>query len=85
MEKLSRTTIVYPNFTVSTNLELPVTDTNFYMHDIYVNNNTISRHEVSMYQVEGLLSGDISRAKEALQSIIYNREYWLNELKTLAK
>lgn len=85
MEKAPRTTIVYPNFTVSTNLELPVTDTNFYMHDICVNRNTISRREVSKYQVEGLLSGDISRAKEALQSIIRNREYWLNELKTLAK
>ncbi len=79
--------VEYSNFSVESAHELPITVENYFQHDmiVYVKGadfgQRLYRQELFMDQVEGLLSGDEEKAKQALQSIIYNREYELNELK----
>lgn len=80
--------VSYKEFDVTTDLTLPVTEENYYRHSlkIWPKNDPairISREEVFRGQVEGLLSGNEQEAKDALRSIIWNREDNLNNLKKL--
>ena len=79
--------VEYSNFSVESAHELPITTENYFKHDmiVYVKGadfgQRLYRQELFMCQVEDLLSGDEDKANQALQSVIYNREYELNELK----
>jgi len=79
--------VEYSNFSVESSHELPITAENYFKHDmiVYVKGadfgQRLYRQELFMCQVEDLLSGDEEKAKQALASVICNREYQLNELK----
>lgn len=79
--------VKYSNFSVESGHELPITVENYFKHDMIVYfkgadfGQRLYRQELFMCQVEDLLSGDEDKAKQALTSVINNREYELNELK----
>jgi len=73
-------TVNYKNYRVETYNEQPVAIDNYFKYDIVIRDNEgkyvarIHNHELTIKQVEGLLSGDEKLAQEALNSIIRYRE-----------
>ena len=80
-------TVQYKEWQVQTYNDEPVTGDNYFMYDIIINKAngkyvmTIHKQELWLSDAEGLLSGDETLAQQALDSIIYNREYELDILK----
>jgi len=80
-------TIQYKEWQVQTYNDEPVTVDNYFKYDIIINMEdgeyvtTIRKEELWLSDAEGLLSGDEILAQQALDSIIYNREYELDILK----
>ena len=80
-------TVQYKEWQVQTYNDEPVTADNYFKYDIIINKAngnyvmTIHKHELWLCEAEGLLSGDETLAQQALDSVIYNREYDLDILK----
>jgi len=80
-------TVQYKEWQVQTYNDGPVTADNYFKYDIIINKANgkyvmrISKEELWMSDAEGLLSGDDTLAQQALDNVIYNREYELDILK----
>ena len=80
-------TIQYKDWQVQTYNDEPITVDNYFKYDIIINKAdgkyvmTIHKQELWLSDAEGLLSGDEILAQQALDSVIYNREYELDILK----
>lgn len=82
--------VKYTHFYLETKLEETPTVDNFFKYNIKVQVEGelpihISKTEVSLQEVESLLSGDEAKAKEAIATIIRNRLWELNILKKISK
>ena len=80
-------TVQYKHWQATTYNDEPVTVDNYFKYDICINKADgkyvmrISKEELWLSQAEDLLSGDETLAQQALDSVIYNREYELDILK----
>ena len=80
-------TVQYKEWQVQTYNDEPVTVDNYFKYDIIINKADgkyvmrISKEELWLSDAEGLLSGDETLAQQALDNVIYNREYELDILK----
>lgn len=80
-------TVQYKEWQVQCYNDEPVTVDNYFKYDIIINRAdgkyvmTIHKQELWLSDAEGLLSGDEALAQNALDNIIYNREYELDILK----
>jgi len=80
-------TVQYKEWQVQSYNDEPVTVGNYFKYDITINRfdgkyiMTIHKEELWLSDAEGLLSGNETLAQQALDSVIYNREYELDILK----
>ena len=80
-------TIEYPGFKV-VYPDIEVTIDNFFRHSMWIYLSTgatiiVSKEELSLSNVNNLLSGDIQSAKTALQDILNRREREIKKLKEI--
>ena len=79
--------VQYKEWQVQCYNDEPVTVDNYFKYDITINTadgeyaTTIHKEELWLSEAEGLLSGDETLAQQALDNVIYNREYELDILK----
>ncbi len=78
----------FTNFELETSLELPVTTDNFWKYDIDIRKNgryftTISSHHLSFDLANDLLTGDEAKVKAAIECLIMNYEFKIEQLKEI--
>ena len=80
---------VFKNFSIEANFELPITTDNFYKHSITIKNSedlaigTIRKEELSYDLANDFATGDEDVVKNAIIWVIHNREFWIQELRTI--
>lgn len=79
----------FSNFSITTNLEKPVTTDNFFKYPIDIRNNegklidVIKASELSLTLAENFIYGDEKIVKETIKQIIHNRLFWIEQLQSI--